>query len=417
MLYTSPRKSYEITGSERIGNALYLTSERGILRLAPQSESIIRVNYSENGKLSDEYGMGIVFRGDFADWSYTDSCDSIVLSTSAVKASVNKKTSSISYFDSLGTLILKEADFQSKYLSYYDTTQTVADENTVVEEIETPDGIKKQIKQATKIFDRRLCNTRLSLQFKDNEKIYGLGQSPEGVLNLRGTTQYLHQANMKIAIPFFVSTEGYGILSGTDGTAVFNDNAFGSYLFTDADMEMDFYFIYGPEFDDIIKGYRFLTGKAAMLPKWAFGYIQSQERYESQKEILDTVDKFEKLGLGIDCIVQDWSSWIPGHWGEKRLDPECFPDVPGMIEKLDEKNVHFMLSIWANPAECTEDYKEFAEKGMFFPASNTYNAFDPNARATYWNQLKKGVWDKGIKAFWCDSSEPFFSESGLARNA
>lgn len=413
MLYTSPRKSYEITNTERTDNALVLTSERGILRLSPQSESIIRINYSENGKLSDEYGMGIVFRGHFADWSFTDTGDSIVLSTAMIKASVNKKTSSISYFDSNGALLLKETDFQSKYLSYYDTTQTVADENTVVEEIETPDGIKKKIKQATKVFDRRLCSTKLSLQFKENEKIFGLGQSPEGVLNLRGTTQYLHQANMKIAIPFFVSTEGYGILSGTDGTAVFDDSAFGTYLFTDADTEMDFYFIYGPEFDEIIKGYRFLTGKAAMLPKWAFGYIQSQERYESQKEILDTVDKFEKLGLGIDCIVQDWSSWIPGHWGEKRLDPACFPDVPGMIKALDDKNVHFMLSIWANPAECTEDYKEFAEKGMFFPASNTYNAFDPNARATYWKQLKEGVWDKGIKAFWCDSSEPFTPEWGL----
>ena len=413
MLYTSPRKSYGINKSERVGDSLVLTSERGILRLSPQNESIIRVNYAETEKFSDEYGTGIVFHGSYSDWTFSEDAESVVLSTPLIRASINKKTSSVTYYDNSGNVILREADFQSKYLCYYDTTQTVVDENTVVEEIETPDGIKKQIKQATKVFDRRLCNTKLSLKFKDNEKLYGLGQAPEGSLNLRGTTQYIHQANMKIAIPFFVSTEGYGILSGTDGTAIFNDNAYGSYLFTDADTEMDFYFIYGPEFDDIIRGYRFLTGKAVMLPKWAFGYIQSQERYESQKEILDTVEKFDKLGLGIDCIVQDWSSWIPGHWGEKRLDPQCFPDVPGMIEELDRKNVHFMLSIWANPAECTDDFKELAEKGQLLPASNTYNAFDPNARATYWNQLKEGVWDKGIKAFWCDSSEPFTPEWGI----
>lgn len=413
MLYTSPRKSYEITKTKRIGSSLYMTSERGILRLSPQNDHIVRINYSENGSLSDEFGMGISFHGTCDKWTYEENDNSVILSTDIIKICVNKKTSSISYYDNEGNLLLKEADFQSKCLAYYDTTQTVADENTIVEEIETPDGIKKKIKQATKVFDRRLCSTKLSFQFKENEKIYGLGQATEGVLNLRGTTQYLHQANMKIAIPFFVSTEGYGILSGTDGTAIFNDNAYGSYLFTDADTEMDFYFIYGPEFDDIIAGYRFLTGKAAMLPKWAFGYIQSQERYESQKEILDTVSKFEELGLGIDCIVQDWSSWIPGHWGEKRLDPACFPDVPGMISELDEKHVHFMLSIWANPAECTDDYKEFAEKGLFFPASNTYNAFNPDARKLYWKQLKEGVWDKGIKAFWCDSSEPFTPEWGL----
>jgi alpha-D-xyloside xylohydrolase len=410
MLYTDPRKSYSIVKTERVNDSLILTSERGILRISPQNANIIRINYSENGALSEEYGLGIVFRGSYSDWKFSETPMDVTVTTSEISLTVNKKTSSISYFDISGNLLLKEADFQSKYICYYDTTQTVADENTVVEEIETPDGIKKTIKQATKVFDRRLCNTKLSLQFKDDEKIYGLGQSPDGALNLRGTTQYIHQANMKIAIPFFLSTEGYGILSGTDGTAIFNDNADGAYLFTDADTEMDFYFIYGPEFDDIIKGYRFLTGKAVMLPKWAFGYIQSQERYESQKEIIDTVEKFESLGLGLDCIVQDWSSWIPGHWGEKRLDPEAFPDVPEMIRTLDEKNVHFMLSIWANPAACTDDYKEFAEKGMFFPASNTYNAFDPKARATYWKQLKAGVWDKGIKAFWCDSSEPFTPE-------
>ena len=278
MLYTSPRKSYEITKTKRIGPSLYMTSERGILRLSPQNDHIVRINYSENGSLSDEFGMGISFHGTCDKWTYEENDNSVILSTDIIKICVNKKTSSISYYDNEGNLLLKEADFQSKCLAYYDTTQTVADENTIVEEIETPDGIKKKIKQATKVFDRRLCSTKLSFQFKENEKIYGLGQATEGVLNLRGTTQYLHQANMKIAIPFFVSTEGYGILSGTDGTAIFNDNAYGSYLFTDADTEMDFYFIYGPEFDDIIAGYRFLTVKAAMLPKWAFGYIQSQER-------------------------------------------------------------------------------------------------------------------------------------------
>ena len=410
MLGATLRKSYSITKTERVADALVLTSERGLLRLAPQNEYIIRVNYTETESFSDEYGLGIVFKGSFSDWTYSEDEAFVSLSTAKITAKVNKKTSSIVYYTCDGEEILREADCQSKYVTYYDTTQTVVDENTIVEDIVTPDGIKKQIKQATKVFDRRLCHTKLSLKFKDDEKIYGLGQDYYGVLNHRGTTNYLHQANMKICIPFFLSTAGYGILSGTDGVARFNDNNHGSYFYTDADTEMDFYFIYGPEFDDIIKGYRFLTGKAVMLPKWAFGYVQSQERYESQQEIIETVEKFEKLGLGIDCIVQDWNSWRPGTWGEKRMDPNWFPNVPEMIKTLEDKNVHFMLSIWSNPSTNTPDHHEFAENNLLLPASDNYDAFKEEGRKLYWKQVREGLFNNGVKSFWCDSSEPFAPE-------
>lgn len=410
MLGANLRKSYSITKTERVADALVLTSERGLLRLAPQNEYIIRVNYTETEKFSDEYGLGIVFKGSFADWTYSEDDSFVTLTTPKISAKINKETSSIVYYDNNGEVVLREADFQSKYITYYDTTENVIDENTIVEEIETPDGIKKQIKQATKILGRRLCHTKLSLQFKDDEKIYGLGQDMYGVLNLRGTTNYVHQANMKICIPFFVSTAGYGILSGTDGAARFNDNAHGSYFYTDADTEMDFFFIYGPEMDDVIKGYRFLTGKAIMLPKWAFGYIQSQERYVSQEEILYMASEFEKRGIGLDCLVQDWNTWRPGTWGEKTMDPNFYPDVPAMIKELEDKNVHFMLSIWSNPSSNTPDHQEFAENKLLLPGSDNYDAFNPEGRKMYWKQTKEGLFSKGVKSFWCDSSEPFSPE-------
>ena len=410
MISSPKRKSCAIETVRRENDALILTSQRGMLRLSPVTPSILRVTYTELEAFSEEKSLGICCYDRLSNWEYTETPDSITLCLENFTATVDRSSGTIRYTDHSGALLLRERDHESHDLYYFDSYKTVVDENTVVTEVVTPDGIKKRIDEATTIFDRTLCHTRLHLQFQENEHIFGLGQATEGLLDLRGTTQYLHQANMKIAIPFFLSTCGYGILSATDGAAKFNDNAYGSYFYTDADREMDFYFLYGPEFDDIIRGYRHLTGPARMLPKWAFGYIQSQERYESASEILDMAKQFKDRNLGLDCLVQDWNSWAPGYWGQKEMDPACFPDVPGMIRSLEEEDVHFMLSIWANPCNLTRDYGEFFERNLLLPASDNYNAFDPKARKLYWEQTKRGLFDRGVKAFWCDSSEPFAPE-------
>ena len=410
MISSPKRKSCAIETVRRENDALILTSQRGMLRLSPVTPSILRVTYTELEAFSEEKSLGICCYDRLSNWEYTETPDSITLCLENFIATVDRSSGTIRYTDHSGALLLRERDHESHDLYYFDSYKTVVDENTVVTEVVTPDGIKKRIDEATTIFDRTLCHTRLHLQFQKREHIFGLGQATEGLLNLRGTTQYLHQANMKIAIPFFLSTCGYGILSATDGAAKFNDNAYGSYFYTDADREMDFYFLYGPEFDDIIRGYRHLTGPARMLPKWAFGYIQSQERYESASEILDMAKQFKDRNLGLDCLVQDWNSWAPGYWGQKEMDPACFPDVPGMIRSLEEEDVHFMLSIWANPCNLTRDYGEFFERNLLLPASDNYNAFDPKARKLYWEQTKRGLFDRGVKAFWCDSSEPFAPE-------
>ena len=410
MISSPKRKSCAIETVRRENDALILTSQRGMLRLSPVTPSILRVTYTELEAFSEEKSLGICCYDRLSNWEYTENPDSITLCLENFTATVDRSSGAIRYTDHGGALLLRERDHESHDLYYFDSYKTVVDENTVVTEVVTPDGIKKRIDEATTIFDRTLCHTRLHLQFQKREHIFGLGQATEGLLDLRGTTQYLHQANMKIAIPFFLSTCGYGILSATDGAAKFNDNAYGSYFYTDADREMDFYFLYGPEFDDIIRGYRHLTGPARMLPKWSFGYIQSQERYESASEILDMAKQFKDRNLGLDCLVQDWNSWAPGYWGQKEMDPACFPDVPGMIRSLEEEDVHFMLSIWANPCNLTRDYGEFFERNLLLPASDNYNAFDPEARKLYWEQTKRGLFDRGVKAFWCDSSEPFAPE-------
>ena len=412
MLEVSIRESYAISEILKKPDGLYLRSEYGLMRLSVLNDSIIRISFTRKEDFEDTRGIGILPHEPCTAWNYTVNGDSVELETSCVRLSVNKNTGSIRYYDTAGKLLLAEREYESRILEEFDSYKTVIDENTLIEEIETPDGIKKRIREATKVFDRKLYRTRLYLNWQQDEKLYGLGQAQEGILNLRGTVQYLHQANMKIAVPMMVSTKGYGILLATGSPAIFNDTRYGSYLYTEADEQMDYYFMAGENFDAIIKGYRFLTGKAVMLPLWAYGFFQSQERYESQTELIDVVKEYRKRNIGLDCIVLDWCSWKGSLWGQKTLDPERFPEPEKMMDELHRQNAHLMISVWPNMNEASDNYSEFFERGLLLPASNIYDAFRREARELYWKQAKEGFFDKGIDAWWCDSSEPFTPEWG-----
>jgi len=63
-------------------------------------------------------------------------------------------------------------------------------------------------------------------------------------------------------------------------------------LTTEAATTIDYYFIYGPEPDQMIHQYRELTGHAPMFGKWAYGLLQSKDRYESQSDLLNVVNEY-----------------------------------------------------------------------------------------------------------------------------
>jgi len=47
---------------------------------------------------------------------------------------------------------------------------------------------------------------------KPGERFYGLGQHQHGLLNQKGCVIRLQQTNTEIAIPFVLSSRGYGFL-------------------------------------------------------------------------------------------------------------------------------------------------------------------------------------------------------------
>ncbi|HRI19389.1 MAG TPA: glycoside hydrolase family 31 protein [Panacibacter sp.] len=196
-----------------------------------------------------------------------------------------------------------------------------------------------------------------------------------------------------------------------------------SYAFaSEAGKQLDYYFITGDNMDDVIAGYRTLTGKATMVPSWALGFWQSRERYKTQDEILSTVDEFRKRKIPLDNIVLDWSYWKQDAWGSQEFDASRFANIDSSIKVLHEKyNTHFMISVWPKFYEGIPAYKAFNDKGWLYTrnianqqrdwiakgyVSTFYDAFNVDAQKGFWDLINKKIYSKGIDAWWMDASEP-----------
>ena len=185
---------------------------------------------------------------------------------------------------------------------------------------------------------------------------------------------------------------------------------------------IDYYFIYGNGMDEVISGYRSITGKSPVFPKWSLGFWQSRERYKSQEEILSVAAEFRKRKIPIDNIVQDWFYWKEDQWGSQQFDPERFPDPTQMISKLHDKfNMHYMISVWPKFYEGTENYKLFDSKGWLYKlnienrqkdwvgkgyVSTFYDCFNPDARKAFWQLIRDNIYVHGVDAWWVDAAEP-----------
>ncbi len=241
----------------------------------------------------------------------------------------------------------------------------------------------------------------------NDELLLGMGQYEDGICDHRNRTVYLYESNMRIAIPFLVTTGHYGILIDSRAGMIFTSEGNRIRFAIDCATELRYYIFTGETISDLIRCYHRITGMPSMLPRWAFGYIQSKERYKTGAELEETVSAFRSRNIPIDCIVQDWFSWEEGLWGEKKFDKKRYPDLSATVKKIHEEHVHFMVSIWPNMSTDSENYAQFAKEGLLLPNSNLYDAFCEDARTLYWKQTCEEIMSSKTDALWCDNAEPF----------
>lgn len=192
-------------------------------------------------------------------------------------------------------------------------------------------------------------------------------------------------------------------------------------LWSEMGQELDYYFIHGANLDEVIGGYRTLTGKAQIMPQWAYGFWQSRERYKTQDEIVSTLAEFRRRQIPIDNIVQDWSYWKEDQWGSHAFDATRFPDPKKMMEDIHKMNAHVMISVWPKFYPETDNYKALDKKGWIYQQAikdsirdwishgymgSFYDAYSADARKMFWEQMNEKLYSLGIDAWWMDASEP-----------
>ncbi len=251
-----------------------------------------------------------------------------------------------------------------------------------------------------------------TFELSNDEAVYGLGQHQYGYMNYRGKEVKLVQTNTDAVIPFLWSTAGYGILWDNYSKTIFTDSDEGAKIWSDVADNIDYYLIANKKADKVISGYRYLTGKAPMFGKWAYGYWQSKEHYDTQAEIMAVAEKYRKLQIPIDNMIQDWDYWNgAANWSGMFFDKTLFPRPQEMMDKLHAMNYHAIISIWPALGPNTPIYKEMNEKGYLYKpvgwaGFKYYDAFNPEATKLYYQYLKSGLWCFGLDGWWIDSTEP-----------
>jgi alpha-D-xyloside xylohydrolase len=185
---------------------------------------------------------------------------------------------------------------------------------------------------------------------------------------------------------------------------------------------IDYYFVYGPALDNVVAGYRRITGPAPMIPRWALGLWQSRQRYETAKASLDAVDGFRSRGIPFDNIVQDWFYWKEDSWGSHEFDKTRFPDPDGWVRKIHEKHARLMISVWGKFYPGTKNFEAMRTQGFLYGLNlaeglrdwvgdggypyTFYDAFNPEAGKLFWSQMEQSLFRKKVDAWWLDAPEP-----------
>lgn len=391
------------------------------LRLQTIADNIIHINVTKRENFHDKPSDVILPQEPFTEFTMEEDEQNYIIRTVSITVCVNKETGALSYYNPNGKLLIKEPDQGGKTLVEREVYRNKFNNDKEIVMDKNADGMRASNENYETYLAAHAYEVKLEFEFADGECIWGLGSHEEGYGNLRGKSRVLYQENMKVAMPSFMSSQGYGFLLNGGCLMNFEDNENGSYIWAELVDELDYY-IFVPtkvknewqkelsvlsDYDGVIAAYRKLTGNAPLLPKWAFGYLQSKERYQTAQEMIDVVTEYRKRKVPLDGIILDWMSWEGDLWGQKTFDHSRFPDPDALTETLHQLGAKMMISIWPIMTNDGPNQIEMKENGYLLGNGANYDSFNENARRLYWKQANEGLFQHGVDAWWCDCTEPF----------
>jgi len=264
---------------------------------------------------------------------------------------------------------------------------------------------------------------RLQAAFESNadEHLWGMGQYPDGLADLKGTTLELAHRNTQTSIPFVLSSRGYGFMwhNPAVGRVIFGRNE--TLWEADASSQLDYWVTAGSEPRAILANLADVTGHAPMMPERGLGLWQSKLRYRSAEEILEVAEEYRRRGLPLDVIVADFFHWP--EMGDFRFDGEFWPDPEQLVSRLKEMDVDLAVSVWPQVGSASENFDAAGAMGLFvgqkhgspdhLVARNSNRLLDmtnPESRRFIWEKCRDGYADLGIGTFWLDAAEPEYGD-------
>lgn len=279
---------------------------------------------------------------------------------------------------------------------------------------------------------------KMSKASKDGECFYGLGDKATQ-LNLKGkrlenfaTDQYAFQKDQEPlykVVPFYIG------LQKKQSYGIFFDNTFRTFFdfcqerrnvtsFWAEGGEMNYYFIYGPQMQEVVTTYTDLTGKPELPPLWTLGYHQCKWSYYPESNVKEITAKFRQLKIPCDAIYLD-IDYMDGFrcftWNK-----DYFSDPKRMVAELAEDG--FKTIVIIDPGIKIDKnyavYKEALEKDYFckradgpymkgkvWPGECNFPDFtNPEVREWWAGLFKELISDIGVKGVWNDMNEPAVME-------
>jgi len=272
--------------------------------------------------------------------------------------------------------------------------------------------------------EREAFQVRALFTCDKDEAFYGLGQHQNYLMNQKGKEikvwhDYDAPGGESVGVPFLVSSKNYGILF--DNTSRITVRPVGDEKYEwicDIGDALSFFIFCGSNADEVYGCYRKLTGAAPIPPKYAFGFMQSKERYKTQQELLEVGRKYREKGYPCDMLIVDWYHWK--HLGDFTMDPEYWPDPAEMNRELKELGFRTMVSIWPRAVRESPNYAYLEKKGWFMrdkdgkpvygtptdPRGPDLDTTNPECGQWLWGKIRDGYYKNGFSAWWLDETEP-----------
>ena len=397
-----------ISYKKNVDTLCFDTSNGVTLQLTVVRDSVLRFRYTTTSNFDEDFSYAIT---KYASTGYnhleiTEDEEAYIVTTQKLICRINKENLKVSLFDAI--------------------------DNTLISQDELGFHWEESFQYGTDI-------VKMSKVSQDGESYFGLGDKP-GSLNLKGkryenwvTDSYAYG---KDSDPIYKAIPFYTGLHHGKAYGIFFDNTFRAFFdfaqerkkvtsFWAQGGEMNYYFVYGPEMNDVVANYTDLTGKPHQMPAlWTLGYHQCKWSYYPESKVTAVAAKFRELQIPCDAIYLD-IDYMEGFrcftWNK-----EYFPDPKRMVKELMDDG--FKTIVIIDPGiKVDKDYSVFQEglendyfckradgpymKGKVWPGECYFPDFtNPKVRDWWSGLFKELIEDIGVKGVWNDMNEPAVME-------